>query len=135
MIFWPEFAYCLKYVTIYWGCMYVYMQLNLCPVSKFFLQILPHATCIYLCIAISHLVNCANVKDCFVLLFQIPEQFRFMSQHPVKKKHRHKKHKGQDSEKNKDGGEAINQGNRLLDQDKPASSTAGMYSLLCSFGS
>lgn len=43
----------------------------------------------------------------------------------MKKKHRHKKHKGQDSERNKEGGEAINQGNRLLDQDKPASSTTG----------
>ena len=48
-----------------------------------------------------------------------------MSQHPVKKKHRHKKHKGQDSERNKEGGEPINQGNRLLDQDKPASSATG----------
>ncbi|XP_068680906.1 mediator of RNA polymerase II transcription subunit 19-like [Montipora foliosa] len=54
----------------------------------------------------------------------IPEQFRFMSQHPVKKKHRHKKHKGQDSERNKDGGEIGSQGTRgTLEQDKTASSS------------
>ena len=49
-----------------------------------------------------------------------------MSQHPVKKKHRHKKHKGQDSERNKDGGEIGSQGTRgTLEQDKTASSSTG----------
>lgn len=53
----------------------------------------------------------------------IPEQFRFMSQHPVKKKHRHKKHKSQDTERNKDS-EAVGQGLRQLEPEKPASSSA-----------
>ncbi|XP_029201452.1 mediator of RNA polymerase II transcription subunit 19-like [Acropora millepora] len=49
----------------------------------------------------------------------IPEQFRFMSQHPVKKKHRHKKHKGQDSERSKDATDAASQGSKgPLEQDK-----------------
>ena len=47
-----------------------------------------------------------------------------MSQHPVKKKHRHKKHKSQDTERNKDS-EAVGQGLRLLEPEKPASSSAG----------
>lgn len=67
-------------------------------------------------------------KDSLIILawlIQIPEQFRFMSQNPVKKKHRHKKHKGQDSERNKDGGEAVGQGTRTLEQDKLASSSTG----------
>ena len=41
----------------------------------------------------------------------------------MKKKHRHKKHKNQDSERNKEGGEAVSQGTRPLEQGKPASST------------
>ena len=49
-----------------------------------------------------------------------------MSQHPVKKKHRHKKHKTQDSERNKDGGEVVSQGTRSLEQDKPAASSTGI---------
>ena len=47
-----------------------------------------------------------------------------MSQHPVKKKHRHKKHKSQDTERNKDS-EAVGQGLRQLEPEKPASSSAG----------
>ena len=47
-----------------------------------------------------------------------------MSQHPVKKKHRHKKHKSQDTERNKDS-EAAGQGLRQLEPEKPASSSAG----------
>lgn len=47
-----------------------------------------------------------------------------MSQHPVKKKHRHKKHKTQDTERNKDS-EAIGQGLQQLEPEKPASSSAG----------
>ena len=61
----------------------------------------------------------------FTHYVQIPEQFRFMSQHPVKKKHKHKKHKSQESERSKEGGEAVSQGSNLLEQDKPASSSAG----------
>ena len=60
----------------------------------------------------------------FFVFFQIPEQFRFMSQHPVKKKHRHKKHKSQDTERNKDS-EAVGQGLRQPEPEKPASSSAG----------
>ena len=48
-----------------------------------------------------------------------------MSQHPVKKKHRHKKHKSQDTERNKDS-ETVGQGLRQLEQEKPASASAGM---------
>ena len=48
-----------------------------------------------------------------------------MSQHPVKKKHRHKKHKSQDTERNKDS-EAVGQGLWQLEPEKPASSSAGM---------
>ena len=48
-----------------------------------------------------------------------------MSQHPVKKKHRHKKHKSQDTERNKDS-ETVGQGLRQLEPEKPASSSAGM---------
>lgn len=51
----------------------------------------------------------------------IPEQFRFMSQHPVKKKHKHKKHKSQDNERNKEGGEAVSQSGQ--EQEKLASSS------------
>lgn len=47
-----------------------------------------------------------------------------MSQHPVKKKHRHKKHKSQDTERNKDS-EAAGQGLRQLEPEKPASFSAG----------
>lgn len=54
----------------------------------------------------------------------IPEQFRFMSQHPVKKKHKHKKHKSQESERSKEGGEAVSQGSNSLEQDKPTPSSA-----------
>lgn len=57
-------------------------------------------------------------------IFQIPEQFRFMSQHPVKKKHKHKKHKSQDNERNKEGGEAVSQSGQ--EQEKLASSSTGM---------
>lgn len=62
-------------------------------------------------------------NNCYSL--QIPEQFRFMSQHPVKKKHKHKKHKSQESERSKEGGEAVNQGSNSLEQDKPTPSSAG----------
>ena len=50
-----------------------------------------------------------------------------MSQHPVKKKHKNKKHKSQDSERSKEGGEVPNLGSHTLEQDKPTSST-GMLS-------
>lgn len=62
----------------------------------------------------------------FDWLFQIPEQFRFMSQHPVKKKHRHKKHKGQDSERSKDATDAASQGSKgPLEQDKTLATSTG----------
>lgn len=61
----------------------------------------------------------------YCYLLQIPEQFRFMSQHPVKKKHKHKKHKSQETERSKEGGEAVNQGSNLLEQDKPTPSSTG----------
>ena len=44
----------------------------------------------------------------------------------MKKKHKHKKHKSQDSERNKEGGEAVNMGSHPLEQDKPASSSTGI---------
>ena len=47
-----------------------------------------------------------------------------MSQHPVKKKHKHKKHKSQDNERNKEGGEAVSQSGQ--EQEKLASSSTGM---------
>lgn len=46
-----------------------------------------------------------------------------MSQHPVKKKHKHKKHKSQESERSKDGGEAVSQLGQ--EQDKLTSSSIG----------
>ena len=49
-----------------------------------------------------------------------------MSQHPVKKKHKHKKHKSQESERSKEGGEAVSQGSNSLEQDKPTPSSIGM---------
>ena len=52
-----------------------------------------------------------------------------MSQHPVKKKHKHKKHKSQETERSKEGGEAVSQGSNLLEQDKPTPSSTGMYDL------
>ena len=61
----------------------------------------------------------------YCYLLQIPEQFRFMSQHPVKKKHKHKKHKSQETERSKEGGEAVSQGSNLLEQDKPTPSSTG----------
>lgn len=64
------------------------------------------------------------IINCYLL--QIPEQFRFMSQHPVKKKHKHKKHKSQESERSKEGGEAVSQASNLLEQDKPTPSSTGM---------
>lgn len=66
----------------------------------------------------------------FDWLFQIPEQFRFMSQHPVKKKHRHKKHKGQDSERSKDATDAASQGSKgPLEQDKALATSTGTVQL------
>ena len=64
------------------------------------------------------------IINCYLL--QIPEQFRFMSQHPVKKKHKHKKHKSQESERSKEGGEAVSQASNPLEQDKPTPSSTGM---------
>lgn len=72
-----------------------------------------------------------SYNNCYLL--QIPEQFRFMSQHPVKKKHKHKKHKSQESERSKDGGDAVNQGTNSLEQDKPTSTSTGKCYLSIDF--